>query len=387
MELSICLKNGLISTCLISMTSISWQSANSCLVFSFEDILSYRVSEISAVFLAFNRIKDKFKKYELRPENKSDLVKINELLLTKFTKDLRNYAIFLNPISGKKSGEKVFEESLKPLLDFCQSQYQVFRIMSSEYFCSFHCEDLIGFTHLIVLGGDGTMQELLTLVYQNDMLNDFAYGILPVGSQNALSCELSGKSLNSALLSVFKGNPQPCDLLKVSLDHRTYICTTAVSWGLVSDITDQAQHYRSFGPFRYFFTSFLRIFKPWFPFACDLKTLNWSKTDAYLTVLLGNHSAHSFYGNEVVFPYGNITDGFIDLQIVQFANRFETIQLFADMAKNGLHVKHKIVNYTKEKRVELVPHEHTAFNLDGEIKYGRHLIVEIMPKSVSFLRI
>lgn len=364
-----------------------WQKPQKKLIFPYEDIIGSQVIQSSLSILAFNRLSNKLKTYDLTPSNPSDLFPLHSLIQSHTIPSQRSLAIFINPISGKKQGPKLFNNHLCKILSYSQTPHKIFNITSPNYFESFNPSELSPFTHIIILGGDGTMQELLTLLYKSGLIHNFVFGILPVGSQNALSCELTGKNLNSALVAVVKGKHSKYDLMKVTLDGEVFICTTAVCWGLVSDIAEQAQRFRAMGPLRYVFTSVLRIFASWKSFRANLRFEQENKDGEFLTILVGNHRTQNFYGNEIVFPFGKFDDGKIDLQVVDYVGRVGTVKLMAGMSNFGSHVKQDCVRYCKTGKVEIVQENHRVFNLDGEMKYGKHLVVEVLPSFIQFLTI
>jgi YegS/Rv2252/BmrU family lipid kinase len=364
-----------------------WEKSSKTFIFPFEDIIGSKQKLDKLHLMVFNRVKDKLKIYKIHPIFPEDLISLSLFINSHIFINEKSFALFLNPISGKKQGPSIFNKILSKILDFSRIPFKVFEITSASFFSDFNTEQLSSFSHILVLGGDGTMQELLTELYKKDNLQNFIFGIIPVGSQNALSCELTGKSMNSALLSVVHGKVKKFDLMKVVLDGRLFVCTTAVSWGLVSDISERAQKYRILGPFRYVLTSVLRLCAPWRSFDCEFFTGNQRNAGQFLTVTIGNHRAQNFYGNEIVFPHGKFDDGFIDIQIVKFVGKIETARLMAAMSRFGSHVSRECVSYQKGKKFEMKTRNHEVFNLDGEIRYGKEVTVEILPSYIKFLTI
>ena len=87
------------------------------------------------------------------------------------------------------------------------------------------------YTDIVCLGGDGTMLQAISAVfsYQSTLIETVNFGILPVGSRNALSCELNGKNLSKAIFNLVKGISFKGDGMKVTLNNQTLIATTAVT--------------------------------------------------------------------------------------------------------------------------------------------------------------
>lgn len=380
------------SPCNLFLTDncIAWDSKTRHLSFPWVDVIGNKLSPIPLHFsiLVFHREKDKFKVYQLKQSTQALTQETIETITKMTSQPQRAFAIFLNPISGNKTSQKIYEDWITKILDYSRCYHKLYELNQKNYFENFNPQELDDFTDIICLGGDGTMQELLTKIYTSHFeLGKWNFGIIPTGSQNALSCELSGRSLTGALLCMVKGQAQLCDLMKVHLDNKKLLATTAVAWGLVSDISELAQSYRALGAFRYEFTSFIRIFKEWKRYLCEVQSDGIAKRAEYLCVMVGNNCAKSLKGNEMVFPKGNIRDGYLDLEIIDAVGRVKTIKIFNKMRNKGQHLDSKKVSYTKTKEVTISAINHNVFNIDGEIFYGKKATIEILPEFIRFLMI
>jgi diacylglycerol kinase family enzyme len=69
---------------------------------------------------------------------------------------------------------------------------------------------------LVVLGGDGTLADVMQGIFSAGRQNDVVLGILPLGSGNALRSSLQiPKQISRALKVLNRGEPRPIDLIKV----------------------------------------------------------------------------------------------------------------------------------------------------------------------------
>ena len=335
--------------------------------------------------MVFNRQKDKFKVYRLKhtsAQAAEELVdKINSIVGVKN----RNYAVFINPISGNGKSQKVFYDFVEYVLEYSQANYSVFEITDVRFFERLNLDEILEFTNIIVLGGDGTMHLLLTaLKKKENLIQKFEFSIIPTGSSNVLAVELYGKSINTALLSIVKGTSSLCDLIKVTLEEKEMLATSSVSWGLISDLTEDAQQYRIFGPYRYRIIAFLHICQPWKSYSGEILTGETKTSGDFLGVLIGNHSA-KMEGNEIVYPKANIKDGLLDTQIVDFMNRWDTGKFFRKVGNFGKHVNSKKNHYIKGKTVTIIPKNHFIFNVDGEIYYSGEMKAEVIESAIKYL--
>ena len=102
-----------------------------------------------------------------------------------------NFLIIINPNSGKRKSISVFKKYLKPSLEL-----NFFRYRTKTTTHSGHAKqiiesiDLLNFNAILVLGGDGTMHEVINgLLKRKDKIN-LPIGNIPTGSGNSLLYDL-----------------------------------------------------------------------------------------------------------------------------------------------------------------------------------------------------
>lgn len=377
------------SKIMVNEDYITWNSRKKRLTFPWEDVIGSKIGLSQKYFTAmvFYRNKDKFKVFRFKHSTHLAALALVEKIGKVLEDSSKKIAVFLNPISGNGKSLEVYNGVISNLLDYCRCPYKVFEISSAEYLNQFDMQELLDFNQIVCVGGDGTMHQLLSALSNSQNLSNFSFCIIPTGSQNALSCELYGKSLNSALLSIVKGKKRTCGLLKVTLeDGRNLIATTAVSWGLVSEITEEAQRYRIFGPLRYDITSFFKVFQTWKRYSCEITTEEKSVKGEYICVLVGKNKAQSTVaGDLMVFPKADICDEFLDIQTFDYSGKWKTVKVFNNMRKGGLHIKSKKVHYWKDQSVNIAANNHFVFNIDGEIYHTPSVQIQVLINSITYL--
>ena len=373
----------------LNENDITWNTHRKRLRFSWIDIIGSLIGLSQKYFtiMAFNRTKDKFKVHRFRHSTHAAALDIVSKINKFVSVPSKKIAVFLNPISGKSKTLDIYHSLISNILDYSGCEYKIFNITSAHYFDTFNVEEILDFNEIVCAGGDGTIHLLLTCLHKaGNYVSRFEFSIIPTGTQNALACELNGPSMNSALLSMVKGKSKLCGAMKVELENSTeLIATTAVSWGLVSDITDKAQNYRFFGTWRYEVTSFFKIFHEWKTYSCEIITQDKKVEGEFMCVLIGKHSTKSSIGGEIIFPRANICDEFLDLEIFDPAGRWKTLKVFNKMKKGGLHIKSKKVHYSKEKSVTIAANNHFLFNIDGEIYHTPSVKVQVLENYIKYL--
>lgn len=171
----------------------------------------------------------------------------------------RHLAVIVNPISGKGRAVSYYENILEPMLKISGLKFTRFTTESPTYVSdlvsSFNYDEL-EFTEFIMIGGDGILNQFINAVGvhpQKDQLFKLPIGIMPGGSTNATACDLNGKDPFLAAVNCVRGHTIQGDILKVHLKRQDLtLYTSTISWGIVSDIVNDAQAYRKcFGSCRY----------------------------------------------------------------------------------------------------------------------------------------
>jgi len=148
----------------------------------------------------------------------------------------------------------VWRTKFQPALSYSGLNYSLFETTGSNFIENWvKSRDVKQFTDIVCMGGDGTMHLLITAIidHHKDAFESINFGILPTGSRNALAIEVGSKKSIEGIMNIIKGKTFKADLMKVRIESQLSFATTAVSWGIVSDISEEAQHYRFLGAFRY----------------------------------------------------------------------------------------------------------------------------------------
>jgi diacylglycerol kinase (ATP) len=305
----------------------------------------------------------------------------------------RRMCLIVNPISGNNSSQKALDKKLKPVLNFCPHTYDCFTTTHAGFI-----EDLVSrrdfsvYSDVVCLGGDGTVQQILNAIakHQPHLLKVIRFGVLPVGSRNALACELSGKKIAVAVYNVVKGNTLTGDVMKVGINGMEILTTCAISWGVISEATDEAQHLRAFGPLRYNIVAVKRLFTKWKEYRGMVRFEDSlgqmiSFNSEYVFVAVANHQVLNSKNKEVLMPRARINSGKLELLIMFYTKKWKALAAFLKIGKGGRHVECKCMNFIKTRKVEIEPESFRVFNLDGEIHYADRISIEVLPGLITYL--
>lgn len=361
------------------------------------DIIGCKISHSSCRsfnLMYFSRTSFKFKTPEFTCTSYQQAQSWCEIIEnTLYSGQSRHICFIINPLSGSASGQKVFDKDLIPVLNYSPASYDCFLSTHAAFIDELiHRRDFSVYTDLVCLGGDGTIQQAINAINQTypHLLSSMRFGVVPVGSRNALSCELSGKSISSSIFNIVKGNYIQGDLMKININNQSILATCAVSWGLISEASDEAQHLRIFGPMRYNLVAFKKFFTKWKEYSGIISfedTLGQmiSFTSKYLVAVVSNHRIPNMHNSEIVMPNARINNGKLDLMMVFFTSKCKTLNMFMKMQKSGGHVGFPSVNFVKTNRVKIEPGDLRVFNVDGEIHYANMIEIEVLPKAINYI--
>ena len=267
------------------------------------------------------------------------------------------------------------------------------------------------------------MHQLLSGLYRRtnweDIRKRLRFGTIPAGSRNALSCGLGGWTGCSATFSIMKGKFIESDILKISINSQEYLATCAMSWGVISSITDEAQHYRRFGASRYSLVGLKKFLTPWQNYEADFwfnpdetllqkssslerlvneNTLNKDQTMPYTRHVHGifsfisvtNHRIPDMRSPEIFTPLGCMNDGAMDLIALDECGRLKSLEFLIKVSNNGSHINMEGISYLKIKKFALkssniYAEQFKVYNLDGELYYSEKIEIEVLPRYVKLL--
>ncbi|EFC42329.1 predicted protein [Naegleria gruberi] len=176
----------------------------------------------------------------------------------------RRVLLFINPFSGKKTGTKIFEKQIKPMLDVAHLSYDAIITERADHafeFCS-TSDKILEYTDICGMGGDGIIYEIINGIgKRKDWKNVFdrvRIGHIPGGTSNALAV-FSGSQVKSgkpavpemAAFIIARGFHQPMDLLSCFQEaNKRYISFLSITWSAIADVDIGTENMRWLGAAR-----------------------------------------------------------------------------------------------------------------------------------------
>ncbi|XP_029290484.1 acylglycerol kinase, mitochondrial [Cottoperca gobio] len=172
---------------------------------------------------------------------------------------LRKATVILNPAACSGKANSLFEKNAAPILHLAGVEVT---IVKTDY--EGQAKKLMELAEqtdmLIVAGGDGTLQEVITGLLRRpdqDTVCNTPIGFIPLGSHNSLSPSLhllsdnKVKDITSATLSILKGETVPLDVLQIKREtEQPVFALMGLRWGAFRDVAAKISKYWYLGPLK-----------------------------------------------------------------------------------------------------------------------------------------
>jgi len=239
-----------------------------------------------ALAYGLNYGSQRYREYLVRRESFLEAKKYGDKFISPLDKPRRLY-IVLNPAANNRKSKKLFQKNVAPLfylagidVTYIQSDYEGHAKTVVNYF-----DPTID--GIVVAGGNGTMQEIVTGIMRQDDKNPvktIPVGIIPLGEHdNALFKRLFGsdvvnvRAMCNAALTILEGNCKSVDVVEVKTDRKPVYALNSVHIGLHQQVKEKLDDgkYWVLGPLRKYFACGWKTLKNWPPienavtFSCD----------------------------------------------------------------------------------------------------------------------
>uniref|UniRef100_A0A7N6ATN0 Acylglycerol kinase, mitochondrial n=1 Tax=Anabas testudineus TaxID=64144 RepID=A0A7N6ATN0_ANATE len=172
---------------------------------------------------------------------------------------LRKATVILNPAACSGKANNLFEKNAAPILHLAGVEVTVVKT-DYEGQAKKLMELMEQTDMLIVAGGDGTLQEVITGLLRrpdHDKFSNTPIGFIPLGSHNSLSPSLhllsdnKVKDITSATLSILKGETVPLDVLQIKSEkEQPVFALMGLRWGAFRDVSSTISKYWYLGPLK-----------------------------------------------------------------------------------------------------------------------------------------
>lgn len=233
-------------------------------------------------------------------------------------------------------------------------------------------------------GGDGTLSEVLNgaVGYDNAEI-----AVIPAGTGNDFVKTFRHPEYFSAIQKQVLGTAEKIDLLKYNDRYSLNIINVGFDCDVVVKVAEIKR--RSFVPSKLaYIMGIFAVFTK--PLGKKFKvTIDDNETIEKEFMLCAMANALYYGGGFKAAPLAELDDGYIDLCLVDRVSRADFIRIIPKY-KAGKHVdehgnsKYPFVRYQKCKKVVIESEDTIGVCGDGEVSPTNKVIVEVVPKAISF---
>lgn len=293
----------------------------------------------------------------------------------------RNFLVFINPISGTKNKKGIRFYIEKRLTDL---NYRFEVVPTNEYGTySFLPEKIIAekVTDVIICGGDGTVNQITAHLINTNI----KVGIIPLGSGNGMAFTAGiPKDYKKALEVILKGNASFVDALMINEHYSCHLSGLGFDAQVSHDFARQEKR----GPSTYMKETLKNFFKakPYrFQVTANGNTFN---TNAFFLSIANSNQ----FGNSIIIaPKASLSDGLLDIVIVQKAGKFGLVFKLLRQIRSGkitsVRNTDKTIHYFQTKKMNIKNFDNAPFHIDGEpMETAASFDIEIIERAFLLLQ-
>ena len=288
------------------------------------------------------------------------------------------FIITVNPHGGKKLGPRLLNR-VKPLFEAKGIELFVvettFAGHAKELANQLNITEYDGF---IGIGGDGTLHEIINGMLSRHDGCKIPIGIIPGGSGNSYMHDLQLTDPLKAAKAIINGKTRALDTAKVEVNHIIKYSNNMIGWGLVTDVGNQAEHFRWLGTNRYTILSVVEVLRHKSRPATLI--MDDKKIEDEFIFIIACNSIHVGKGMKMA-PKARLDDGLIDLIVIRSGvSRTRLLQVLPKLF-DGSHINEPELEYYQTSQFSLIPETDEILNIDGEIMGSTPIQVNVIPKA------
>ncbi len=290
------------------------------------------------------------------------------------------YYVLVNPHGGLKKGRRLLEQ-VKPIFHRAGFELTIIDSTFAGHIRELaHQLDYTGYDGFIVIGGDGSMHEMVNGMLSRSDQKQMPIGLIPGGTGNSFLHDLNLLNPINAAEAIVNGFTRPIDVMEISINQIKRYAFNIVGWGLVTDVGKHAERYRWMGERRYTFTSVLEVLNLK-PRPAQL-VFGDNKIIDDFTMIIACNTCHTGKGMKMA-PKSKLDDGLVDLVIIRYgATRLKLLTTLPKIF-DGSHIYDPIVEYHQVKEFSLTPKVDETLNIDGELLGSTPIHVKVIQQKIT----
>lgn len=228
----------------------------------------------------------------------------------------------------------------------------------------------LGAKNIIVVGGDGTLNKVASLVVGTEI----NLGLIPVGSGNGLARHL-GLSFVPEIALETAINGKPIKIDACTINNRMFFCTAGI--GFDAEVASIFNKRKKRGIVNYIISFFIALkrFKP-----IEIE-INGAKESVFLITIA---NANQYGNNAFVSPLSDVQDGKLEIVKIKETKIFLLIPLLIKLFRYNLNKSNK-VETTSIQKMQIKYKANYPIHIDGESEFTNDdiLTISILPNSLT----
>jgi YegS/Rv2252/BmrU family lipid kinase len=310
------------------------------------------------------------------------------------THHIKRVYLLYNPHAGCQQSSKI----LKKVLQFFEDHHIDVELLKTER--PWHGKELAqqvnleGHDAFCVIGGDGTLHEVVNGLMLRPQAQHIPLAVIPGGTGNSLANDLGLSSVDAALAALLAGKSVPMDLGEIRFrdpegkeEQRYFLNLVGLGMGVRANLT--AENLRWLGFQRYNAAILYHIAQNKglrVEIVADgTRLAGLSRDSKPLSIVMIQNTVHGGK-NLILAPAAKIDDGSLDLVFAPQMGRLKMISLFNRVTKDGSHVKEPGVHAGTFKTLSIRTPVPEPINMDGE-NYGTTPVdITVKAKQLEIIR-
>jgi len=294
---------------------------------------------------------------------------------------MRNFIVFINPISGTK-GKGLVRELIE--LKLTENNYS-FTVLPTEISGNYDFLkekiDAENITDVIICGGDGTVNRVCAAL-RGTAVNA---GIIPMGSGNGLAFAAGiPKKAAKALDIIIAGKAAHIDAFLINGEFSCMLCGLGFDAQVAHDFAKQSS--RGLPTYvRQTLKSFF-IAKP-YPFLIKTERSEFGADAFFISIANSNQFGNNF----TIAPRASLSDGLLDIVIAGKASRLNFLVNVLRQVRKGKitqeGVMKKGMQYFHTKKIKIYNPDKAPFHIDGDpAETAEYFEIEIIERAFRLLQ-
>jgi diacylglycerol kinase (ATP) len=286
--------------------------------------------------------------------------------------------MLVNSHAGRKQGKEVAQKSL----EIFQQQGISVKSVFSDY--AGHLVDIAerevngDWDGIVVVGGDGSLFEVINGMMRGNERLPIPLGVIPVGTGNSFSRDLAVADTTQAVQKIIAGNVRNVDLGKCVCAERTMYFINILGFGFVSDVAEKASLFKRWGSLSYVIGVFIitaKLESYHLDFEIDGKS--YQRENIFVEICNSTKTG----GNMIMAPQAEIDDGLLDVVLLNKTSRLRLLSALPKIFK-GTHVQMEEVETFKAKEMRFQPSASKILTPDGEITGHTPITISVLPGKI-----